>query len=111
MVVFGSTVWLLELWQNSGMSYKKNTEGEVLPVVKLFKKSLFFCGRCNTGVPPASGFAHARNGRGCRQIKAVNATVLPRAALLMGKFYGCVRLSRKRQNRPYNVHLAQNFEY
>ena len=30
---------------------------------------------------PACGSAHARNGRGCRQIEAVNATVLPRGAL------------------------------
>ena len=31
-------MWL-ELWQNYGMSYKKNTEVEVLPVVDLFKES------------------------------------------------------------------------
>ena len=30
---------------------------------------------------PACGFAHARNGQGCRQIEAVNATVLPKGAL------------------------------
>ena len=43
---------------------------------------------------PACGSAHARNGRGCRQIEAVNATVLPRGALR--KFHACARLSRKR---------------
>ena len=32
------------------------------------------------GLMPAQGFAHARNGQGCRQIEAVNATVLPRGA-------------------------------
>ena len=40
----GSTVWL-ELWQNYGMSYKKNTEVEVLSVVDLFQESgNFFVG-------------------------------------------------------------------
>ena len=34
---FGSAAWL-ELWQNFGMSYKKNTEVEVLPVPGLFKE-------------------------------------------------------------------------
>ena len=43
MVRFGSTVWL-ELWQNYGMSYKKNAEVEVLPVVDLFQASAFFMG-------------------------------------------------------------------
>ena len=44
----------LKLWQSDGMSYKKNTQVEVLPVVHLCKKigeMAFFCGRCNTGVP------------------------------------------------------------
>ena len=44
--VFGSAVWL-ELWHNYGMSYKKNTEVEVLPVTDLFKESAkyhFFVG-------------------------------------------------------------------
>ena len=39
--VFGSEVWL-ELWQNNGMSCKKNTQVEVLPVVDLCKESAFF---------------------------------------------------------------------
>ena len=34
----------LELWQKYGMSYKKNTEVEVLPVVDLFQESSFFVG-------------------------------------------------------------------
>ena len=39
------------LWQNYGMSYKKNTEVELLPVVGLFQESAFGGGgRCNTGV-------------------------------------------------------------
>ena len=42
---------------------------------------------CNTtglrrgGLTPACGFAHVRNGRGCRQNEVVNAAVLPRGAL------------------------------
>ena len=44
----------------------------------------------------------ARNGRGCRQIEAVNATVLTRGALR--KFHGSVRLSRKGQKQV--VHPA-----
>ena len=35
--IFGSELWL-ELWQNDGMSYNKNTQVEVLPVVVLGKK-------------------------------------------------------------------------
>ena len=33
------------------------------------------------GLTPACGVAHARDGRGCRPIEAVNGTVLPRGAL------------------------------
>ena len=47
------------------------------------------------GLTPACDSAHARNGRGCRQIEVVNAAVLPRGALRM--FHACARLSRKRE--------------
>ena len=50
--ILGSEVWL-ELWQNDGMPYKKNTQVEVLPVVDFCTKSatkLFLCGRCNKGM-------------------------------------------------------------
>ena len=40
-----------------------------------------------TGLTPFCGSAHARNGRGYKQIEAVNATVLPRGALR--KFHAC----------------------
>ena len=59
------------------------------------------------GLTSACGFAQARNGRGYRQIAAVNATVLPRVALR--KFCGFVRLSRERENRPYTLHPTQSF--
>ena len=36
--IFGSEMWLA-LWQHDGMSYKKNTQVEVLPVVDLCTKS------------------------------------------------------------------------
>ena len=38
------------------------------------------------GLTPACGSAHARHGRGCREIEAVNATVLPRGALRSSMF-------------------------
>ena len=46
------------------------------------------------GLTPACSSAHARNGRGCRQIEAVSSIVLPRGALR--KVHGCVRLCRER---------------
>ena len=52
---------------------------------------------------PTYGFAHARNGQGCRQIEATNATVLPRGWIFFSR--GWVRLSRERQNRPYTCTL------
>ena len=52
--------------------------------------------RC--GLTPANGYAHARNGRTCREIEATNAKVLPKGASI--KSHRCVRLSRKR-NRHY----------
>ena len=48
------------------------------------------------GLMPACSFLHVRNGRGCRPIEAVYATVLPRRALK--RFHGCVRLRRVRGN-------------
>ena len=53
------------------------------------------------GLTAACGFAYARNGRGCTQIKAVNATLLPRGALR--NFHGLVRLRRERQSRQYSL--------
>ena len=51
--IFGSQVWL-ELWQNDGMSYKKNTRGRGASsrrfVQRIDEMTFFFCGRCNTGV-------------------------------------------------------------
>ena len=49
--IFGSKVWL-KLLQSDGMSYKKNTQVEMLPVVDLCKKSAkrhSFGRRWNTG--------------------------------------------------------------
>ena len=44
-------MWL-KLWQNEGMSYKKNTQVEVLAVVDLCKnrRNGVLCGRCSTGL-------------------------------------------------------------
>ena len=60
-------------------------------------------GPSRSGLTPACGFAHARNGRECGLINAVNATLLPRRGALR-KIHGCVRLSRERLSRPYTLH-------
>ena len=61
------------------------------------------------GSTPARSFAHDRSGRGCRQIDAANATVLPTGAI--GNVHGGVRWSREGQGRPCTLHPAHNFKY
>ena len=51
------------------------------------------------GLTPAISSAHAGNGRGCRKIDPISATVLPRGN--RSNFIGWVRLSRERAKRPY----------
>ena len=51
-----------------------------------------------TGLTPFCGSAHARNGRGYKQIEAVNATVLPRGALR--KFHACSAEIEKQTLHP-----------
>ena len=54
------------------------------------------------GLTPACGFAHACNGRGCRQIEAVNATVLPRSAPI--NFHGLSQVEQRKTKQT--VHSA-----
>ena len=51
---------------------------------------------------PACGSAHARNGRGCRKIESINATVLPRGA--RRNLNGWVRLGGEMTKRTYTLH-------
>ena len=82
-----------------------STPGCVLAVRRTSEGKLPTWGLANTfasntrglghdGLMPACGFAHACNGRACRQIEAVNTTVLPRDTLR--QFHGRVRLSREK---------------
>ena len=63
------------------------------------------------GLMSACSSAHARNGRGCRKIEAVNATVLPRGALKNS----CVWAKRKTTVRSESLfnfyHRAQGVNH
>ena len=59
------------------------------------------------GMTPACGSGHAGNGRGCRKIESISATVLPRG--VRRNFYGWVRLGREITKRPSTDTLRFKF--
>ena len=52
-----------------------------------------------SGLPPVYGSAYARNGRGCRKVEPIGATVPRRNS------HGWVRMGSERTKRPYTLHF------